>query len=151
MTIAACYLSAEGVVFGADSTTTFSVVGPAANLLGPARHFNYAQKIFQVGSQDSTLGVTLWGMADLGDVSYRTLIAQFAEQNYQQPTLGFADLVQRFSQAFWQEYSTRRAQQIQRAQQLFAQPHRTLDEERELLGLLPDILRRFLPGWKPAP
>jgi hypothetical protein len=41
VTIAACYLSSEGVVFGADSTTTFPV-GPAPAMRD--RHYNYAQK-----------------------------------------------------------------------------------------------------------
>ena len=34
MTIAACYVSAEGVVFGADSTATMFVPGPGPNPSG---------------------------------------------------------------------------------------------------------------------
>lgn len=47
MTIAACYLSADGVVFGADSITTMyaSGVGPSAS--GSEYHYNFAQKIFK--------------------------------------------------------------------------------------------------------
>ena len=42
MTIAACYLSPEGVVFGADSTTTIG-----------DHHFNFGQKIFELGDGGS--------------------------------------------------------------------------------------------------
>jgi hypothetical protein len=71
VTIAACYLTPEGVVFGADSTTT---VGTPGGL----RHYNYAQKIFEIG-QPSTLGIVMWGMGGFPRRSHRTLIAQFAD------------------------------------------------------------------------
>ncbi len=76
MTIAACYLSSEGVVFGADSTTTMFVAGRGPNATGSEHHYNYAQKIFQIG-QNSTLAMTMWGLGNLGETSYRTLIAQY--------------------------------------------------------------------------
>lgn len=78
MTIAACYLSAEGVVFGADSTTTVYVRGVGPGAQGSEHHFNFAQKIFQIG-ENSTLGLTMWGLGGISSVSYRTLIAQFAD------------------------------------------------------------------------
>ena len=65
MTIAACYLSADGVVFGADSTTTMFVPGPDAS--GTEHHYNFAQKVFQIG-ESSTLAMTMWGNGrDCGD------------------------------------------------------------------------------------
>ena len=76
MTIAACYLSSEGVVFGADSTSTMYVEGPGPQPVVPSHQFNYAQKIYEIG-KDSTLGITMWAWKL--DSSYRTLIAQFAE------------------------------------------------------------------------
>jgi hypothetical protein len=56
MTIAACYLSTEGVVFGADSTSTFP------SMFGVPRHYNHGQKILEVGSRGSTLGIAMWGL-----------------------------------------------------------------------------------------
>jgi hypothetical protein len=131
MTIAACYLSSEGVVFGADSTTTFPVDPASAR----DRYYDHAQKIFQVGGHDSTLGIVLWGMAGLGELSYRTLIARFADTNQPQPAPSFLDVATRFSQAFWQEYTTVRAAQIQRVQQLRGQAQRSAEEEEELRKL----------------
>lgn len=78
MTIAACYVSSEGVVFGADSTATMFVSGIGSGAPGAEHHFNYAQKIFEVG-QDSTLGMTMWGLGGLPHASHRTLIAQWAD------------------------------------------------------------------------
>jgi len=77
MTIAACYLSSEGVVLGADSTTTMFVQGPG-NTPGCDHYYNFAQKVFEFG-EHSTAGITMWGLGTLGDVSYRTLIAETAD------------------------------------------------------------------------
>ena len=70
MTIAACYLSADGVVFGADSTSTMFVPAPGG-AGGSHHHYNYAQKIFQIGEHGS-LGIGMWGLGNLHQVSYRT-------------------------------------------------------------------------------
>ena len=64
-----CYLSPEGVVLGADSTTTF---------VGPSLHFyNHNQKLYEIG-ENATLGIVTWGLGGLQGASYRTLIAQLA-------------------------------------------------------------------------
>jgi len=73
MTIAAAYLTSEGVVLGADSTTTVGTGGGVA----VAQLLNYAQKIFEVGER-SRLGVCTWGAGRIGEVSHRTLIARLA-------------------------------------------------------------------------
>ena len=44
MTIAAGYLSVDGIVFGADSTSTIFVQGLGPNPVGGEHHYNYAQK-----------------------------------------------------------------------------------------------------------
>jgi hypothetical protein len=44
VTIAACYTSREGVVLGADSTTTFESGTSEQNY-----YLNYSQKIFEIG------------------------------------------------------------------------------------------------------
>ena len=76
MTIAACYVCPEGVVFGADSTTTVGT-----------RYYDHTQKIFEVGGRGSTLGIVTWGLGGLGDLSYRALISQFADQNQRGVTM----------------------------------------------------------------
>ena len=140
MTIAACYVSPEGVVFGADSTSTYP--GPG----GPDRHYNYAQKIFQVGGPDSTLGVTMWGMGGLGELSYRTLIAQFGDDLAANPAPDMATLAQRFADRFWHEFSSRRVDQLHRAHELNGNPNRTPAENDELEDLLGSFSGGFCLG-----
>lgn len=80
MTIAAAYLTSEGVVLGADSTTTVtgSVVGGRTGVLQLLQH---AQKVFEVGEVPgkSRLAVCTWGAGNLGTTSHRTIIARLAE------------------------------------------------------------------------
>jgi len=131
MTIAACYLSSEGVVFGADSTSTMFVAGPGPDPGGADHHYNYAQKIFQIG-ENNKLAIAMWGLGSLGVTSYRTLIARFADQLEAQPGTTMADVANRWSQLFWTAYSSELAQVLQRTQDLLAQANRTPDEEGEL-------------------
>jgi len=105
MTIAACYLSAEGVVFGADSTTTMFVSGIGPGAPGAEHHYNFAQKIFQIG-ENSTLAMAMWGLGNLLTLSYRTLIAQFADSLVGQGAQSMADVANRWNQFFWSAYST---------------------------------------------
>jgi len=72
MTIAAAYLTSDGVVFGSDSTTTIS------SNQGVTQLFNYAQKIFEVG-ENSRLSVCTWGAGSLAGTSHRTLVACLAD------------------------------------------------------------------------
>jgi len=73
MTIAACYVCPEGVVFGADSTATFPV-GDEFGL-----HYDFTQKLFEVG-ENGNLGIVTWGLGGFDDISYRSLIALFADE-----------------------------------------------------------------------
>jgi hypothetical protein len=68
---------------------------------------DHAQKIFEVGGRGSTLGIVLWGLGGLTDMSHRTMIAQFAEENVQQSTNAFQDVADRFAAFFWREYTSR--------------------------------------------
>jgi hypothetical protein len=131
MTIAACYLSAEGVVFGADSTTTMYVSGRGPDADGAEHHYNFAQKIFQVG-ENSTLGMTMWGLGNLRNLSYRTMIAQFADSLLGQGAPSMGEVADRWNQFFWSAYSAELAPVLQRAQALHNQPSRTPEEEGEL-------------------
>lgn len=150
MTIAACYISSEGVVFGADSTSTMFVPGPGPGGMGGSNHhYNFAQKIFQIGHQ-STLGLTMWGLGNLGSLSYRTLIAQFADQLQAQPAATMPDLADRWTSFFWTAYTRELAPIYQRVQTLLAQQTRTPDEENELQALVRSFSGGFcLGGYLP--
>ena len=97
MTIAACYVSQEGIVLGADSTTTFA--GGAG-----LSHFNHAQKVFEVW-EGGTLGVVTWGLGGLSTSSHRTLIARFGDQLALGSTLSMANAAALWASLFWTEYS----------------------------------------------
>ncbi len=131
MTIAACYLSSEGVILGADSTTTMFVAAPGSQPGGREHHFNFAQKVFQVGSE-GTLGMTMWGLGSLPGTSYRTLITQFADDLSRQSAASMAEIAERWNLFFWGEYSKVFSVQLQRTQDLVALSQRTLDEDMEL-------------------
>jgi hypothetical protein len=98
VTIAVCYLSPEGVVLGADSTTTYG--GGTAT----AHYYNNAQKLFQIG-QDSTLGLVAWGLGGLITKSHRTLVALLADDLQAQPPKTVEDVADRWVEQFWQAYS----------------------------------------------
>ena len=74
MTIAACYLSPEGVVLGTDSTST--IVGPD----GESSYLDHAQKLFAVGDPGTTIGLMTWGLGQIGDVSHRTIAAMIGDE-----------------------------------------------------------------------
>jgi hypothetical protein len=145
MTIAACYLSSEGVVFGADSTSTIFVASRGPDPSGAEHHFNYAQKIFEIG-EGSTLGITMWGLGNLESLSYRTLIAQFADTLIHQPTPSMTDVANHWNDFFWSIYSTEMAQILQRTQQLLGQANRTDPEQLELDFMLQTFSGGFCLG-----
>src|SRR5947209_7896804 len=123
MTIAACYLSPEGVVFGADSTTTFGVADGI-------RHYNFAQKVFEIG-QSSTLGAVIWGMGNFPGTSHRTLLAEFADELVAGTKLAtVGEVAQKWVTRFWGVYQTQWKGAIDRVKDLHAKGGaRTSDEE----------------------
>jgi hypothetical protein len=76
MTIAAAYLVSDGVVFGADSTTTVSDSnGSVVQLL------NHAQKVFEIGEPGKgRYGIATWGAGVVGHLSHRTLVARSSQR-----------------------------------------------------------------------
>ncbi len=146
MTIAACYLSSEGVVLGSDSTSTMFVAGPGPGGLGGSdHHFNFAQKIFQIG-HDSTMGMAMWGLGNLAQVSYRTLIAHFADQLFAQPPASMQDVADRWNAYFFHAFTTHLAPIYQRVQTLLGQQARSPDEENELHFLVRSFSGGFCLG-----
>jgi hypothetical protein len=145
MTIAACYVSSEGIVFGADSTSTVFVRAPNSGIGGGLHHFNYAQKVFEIGAQ-STLGIAVWGMGNLTDLSYRTLIAQFADAISGTPLISVQSAAQRFSERFWQEYSTRFADVVARYRDICANPDSGDQEKLDALRIRQNFSGGFCIG-----
>lgn len=139
MTIAACYVSSEGVVFGADSTST------TASQAGFPQHLNFAQKIFEIGEQ-STLGITMWGLANLPSASYRTLIARFSENLVAKPAGTITEVAERWNAFFWAAYSTDLAPMLHRAKELQAQNELTPEEDAELNWLASSFSGGFCLG-----
>jgi len=97
VTIAACYLSPEGVVLGADSTSTYG-------LDSGAHYYNNAQKLFEIG-QDSTFGAVTWGLGGLSSYSHRTLFALFSDDLNANPPSSGDDLSRRWVDRFWAAYT----------------------------------------------
>jgi hypothetical protein len=98
MTIAACYVSPEGVVFGADSTASL-------NTAGGFHFFNHNQKLFELG-EGATLAVVTWGLGGFGDISHRTLFAELAEDLRANPPQSVQDVADRWAAKAWNTYST---------------------------------------------
>lgn len=97
MTIAGLYLSPEGVVIGADSTSSFRN--------GNGYHYyNFAQKLFEIG-EDSTFALLTWGMGGIGDVSYRALVARLADDLLDHPATSVSDVASRWIDIFWPLFS----------------------------------------------
>lgn len=101
MTIAACHVSPEGVVFGADSTTTIT---NAAG--GKECHFDHAQKIFEVGGVGSSVGLVTWGMGSIGQRSHRAIASEVSRYTVveQHPTMD--GIANHLGDILWELYST---------------------------------------------
>jgi hypothetical protein len=154
MTIAACYLSPEGVVFGADSTTTYP------GMQGTNHYFNQAQKLFEVG-ENSSLGIVTWGLGGLGDESHRMLIAKLADELSLSPASSVTEVASRWASLFWSSYFSANA--IKRCAALSAKKPfdsnaasstddtRTSAEEQELCLLRDNLVVGFcIGGYMPG-
>lgn len=98
MTIAMCYLSPEGVVLGADSTSSL-MTHP-----GVFHFFNNNQKLFQLGEK-GTVGVITWGLGGLGALSYRSLLANLHDYAATNNITQIHDIAIEWTKMFQKEYS----------------------------------------------
>lgn len=126
MTIAACYLSNEAVVLGADSTTTFPGL--------PERHYNHAQKVFEIG-QNSTLGLVTWGLGSLDTRSFRTMVAELSDSLQATPVASGIEVINRWKDMFWAEFANNFQPERLRLQQLALIQSRTPEENEEYFSL----------------
>jgi hypothetical protein len=115
MTIAACAVTPEGVVFGADSTSTMTMPD------GSQRYLNNEQKCFEVGER-GTLGIVTWGLGRLGDASHRTRIAQLDDDIMKHPPSGVQDVAARFASTLWPVYDQTLRADIDRDKGILADP-----------------------------
>jgi hypothetical protein len=145
MTIAACYLSSEGVVLGADSTSTIFVAGRGPNPSGAEHQFDFAQKIFQVGESGS-IGIAMWGLGSLPMTSFRTLVAELADELDRTIHGSMLSIANRWADLFWQRYLSEYSQIANRAQALAAQALRSNDEEAEYAWLMQSFSGGFCIG-----
>ena len=145
MTIAACYLSSEGVVLGADSTSTMFVPSPGPQPFITQQHFNFAQKVFRIG-EEGTLGIVMWGLGSMNETSYRTLIARFADGLKSQPPHTMSQIAIRWNEFFHKAYLKTFEQEIQHTQRLMKQEERTTEEQNELMALIQNFSGGFCIG-----
>jgi hypothetical protein len=150
VTIAACYLSPEGIVLGADSTSTYY-------LSGGEHHFNFAQKLFEIGD-NATFGIVTWGLGGLSVGSHRTLVARLGDDLRDKPLGSVFEICERWVDQFWAQYTAALAQEIQICQMLSARPpfnpaanpplpnSRTVFEEIHLVTLLNTLPVGFCIG-----
>ena len=78
MTIAAAYLTSEGIVLGADSATVISINQPkgiGGNVVQILRH---TQKVFEIGEK-SRYGICTWGSGSVANISHRAIIARVGD------------------------------------------------------------------------
>jgi len=100
MTIAACHISPEGVVLGADSAATVSR-GDGF----PDSHLDYAQKLFEVGPTPSTVGLVTWGMGQIGKTSHRSLAAMLGDRHQQEPFGSVEEMARYLAEEMWSGYT----------------------------------------------
>jgi hypothetical protein len=141
VTIATCYVSPEGIVLGADSTST--VAAP-----GNFHYFDYAQKLFEIG-EGSTLAAVTWGLGGLVVSSHRTLLAMLADDLGATKPADVLDVTTRWASQFGTAYAGAAplGPSFQRCNDLSAKPAfdpttatpdpaaRTKDEESEFSAL----------------
>lgn len=97
MTIAVCYLTPEGVILGADSTTSlFNENG--------AHYFNFNQKVFEIG-ENSTLGFVTWGMGEINKSSLRKIVADVADDFKASTPSSLQSAADRMADIFWGQYT----------------------------------------------
>jgi hypothetical protein len=108
LTIAACHVSPEGVVLGADSATTITRGRDGVC------HLDYAQKVFEVGSPRSSIGLVTWGLGQIGADSHRTIAAECGDAHETKPFPSMQALAQHLADDVWGRYKAAYSEDISR-------------------------------------
>jgi len=153
-----CYMSPEGVVLGADSTSS-ALISSGPGTAG-FHYLNHNQKLFELGD-DSTVGVLTWGLAGLSTTSHRTLLALLADDIKLKPPKTLDEIASRWCSQFWTAYQSDPGIKmlLGTVQILEGKPaydpanpsSRTKDEEQQLANLKSSLVAGFcLAGyWSP--
>ncbi len=142
MTIASCFLLPEGAILSSDSTTTSVEMGIDPSQAPIVRYFQHGQKIFEVG-ENGTLALVTWGCGGLGNISYRTIIAQFSDLIDEGKVVDMSGAVEQWRQLFWQSYQSAFAPWIQAARQLTTVP----PVDQNIRKSLDAIINRLTVGF----
>jgi hypothetical protein len=113
MTIAMCAVVPEGIVLGADSTSSLFHRGTDFH------YFNHNQKVFEIG-EDTTFGLLTWGLGGFDNVSYRTLIALLGDDLKDNAPSSVLDVATRWANLVWDRYSAAFSAEMARAVALAA-------------------------------
>lgn len=124
MTIAACHVSPEGVVLGADSTTTI-----VNHDTGIKCHFDNAQKLFEIGKKGATLGLVTWGLGQIGNQSHRTIAARLGQEHEARPSESVEELATRLADMTQKMFMSAYREDIERTQSLH---ERFLEDPKKL-------------------
>lgn len=138
VTIAMCYVCAEGVVLGADSTAT-------SRSMNGYHYLNNNQKLFQFG-EASTLGVVTWGSAGVGLESHRTLFAMAHDNMQTNNVNSVSEAATALIDVVWPRYLS--SDLVVRCRYLDAKADKTDDEYKELQAIVPmGVLGYCLAGY----
>lgn len=140
MTIAACYVSNEGVVLGADSTSTFTTNE------GLIRHHNNEQKLFEIGEMGSSLGLVTWGLGGLPNGSYRQLAAELSDNLVANEPSTVRECVERWRDRFWPLYLGDLAPRLALVKALAALPAPTPQQQQQLQAFRQGLMVGFCIG-----
>ncbi len=132
MTISACYLSPEGVVLGADSTSTMFVSG-RGHQVGSEHYYNFAQKIFEMGQPGSAIGATFWGLGSLGETSQRTLVAETSQMYLTEGLDDIKGVATMMACLFWEHYKEAFGDQLSLVKELQKNKERSESEQQDLV------------------
>jgi hypothetical protein len=112
MTIAACHVSPEGVVLGADSATTLTA-GPDGTC-----HLDYAQKVFEVGKPGSSVGLVTWGLGQIGQESHRTIAADLGYRHASKAFSSLDAMADDLASDLWGRYTSAYGEDIKKFKEL---------------------------------
>jgi len=143
-------MSPEGVVLGADSTSSVQISsGP--DVYG-FHYLNHNQKLFELG-ENSTVGVVTWGLGGLKSASHRTLLGLLADNVQSSPPNNVEEIADRWATQFWNSY-TADPLVLQCRAINNKQPHnptdpttRTKEEEKSLANFLRNLPVGFFHCW----